>query len=266
MTHDNPYAHFDDIVCINLDFRTEKKQGTQEIFDMLNIPGRFHTVQRHAKGGMYGCFESHVQVIQEAYDKGLSNLLVFEDDIKLTPGYSKEKLIECIKFMKSNVDWDLFYLGYFPSNNNHGGLTDFFNAPFITNDIIKYSPLANHAYCVSRKGMKNILENYKRHIGSKHFDFFIVSLKLNCFCLIPYLFDQKLCLGTDNSPTEQLEIFMRKFQCQAEELSLMYRPTLLKYNLHRNRSLCIVRITIMMFIIFILSWFISSKLNVTNYF
>ena len=243
------YRFFDDIVCINLDSRKDRRKGTQKVFDLLNISGRYHTVSRHPKGGMYGCFDSHIQVIKEAYDKGLSNLLVFEDDIKITPTYSNKQVHECVEFMKNNNEWDIFYLGYFPSNTTRGSMKDFIHADFINEHIIKYGPLAAHAYCVSRRGMKRILENYEVYIGRVHYDVFLVGLKLESYCVVPFLFDQYLCLTSDNSPEDNFEIFIRKFQCNAETYHLMYRPTLMKYNLHKHKKQCLSRIVIMSFII-----------------
>jgi glycosyl transferase family 25 len=232
----NIYKFFDDIVCINLDFRKDRKLISQNIFKNLHINSRFHTVQKHPKGGMYGCFESHIQVIQDAYNKGLGNVLIFEDDIKLTPSYTSNQVDICIDFIKNNKDWDIFYLGYIPCNTNRGSINDLLKAEFVNEHIIKYRPFATHSYCLSRRGMHKILNNYKGHIGHIHLDQFYVNLKLDSFCTVPMLFDQHLCLESDNEPFDSFEAFARRFQCQADIYNLLYRPTLLKYKLYKYRT------------------------------
>jgi GR25 family glycosyltransferase involved in LPS biosynthesis len=96
------YDYFEDIVCINLDISIERRKHAEYYFDKLNIPARFYTAKKHCKGGMYGCFESHIEVLKDAYKRNLNNLLVFEDDFLPTATYSNEKLQDAVIFMKNN--------------------------------------------------------------------------------------------------------------------------------------------------------------------
>lgn len=242
----NPYLFFDDIVCINLLHRIDKKNISQKIFDVLGIPGRFHTVKKHPQGGIYGCFESHIQVIEQAYKNNLNNILIFEDDIKVSPSYSKLQVEECIRFMNTNHDWDIFYLGYFACNTNRGSMKDFISSEFVSDHIIKFRPFATHAYCLNRKGMKKILDTYKDYIGKVHLDYYYVRIKLDSYCTVPLLFDQYLCLGSDNDLFDSFESFVRKFECKADIYNLLYRPTLLKYKYNKHRSQAFVNIIILL--------------------
>ncbi len=246
----NPYQYFDDIVCINLEHRLDKKIISQKIFDLLGINCRFLTVPKHPKGGMYGCFDSHIQVIQQAYEKGLNNILIFEDDIKVSPSYSQSQVKECVEFMQNNKDWDIFYLGYFACNTNRGSMKDFINSKFISNHIIEFRPFATHAYCLSRKGMRKILNTYKNYIGKIHLDHYYVKITLGSYCTVPLLFDQYLCLGTDNEPFDSFEAFVRKFQCKADLYHLLYRPTLIKYKYNKHYSQCFIHVVILLLLMF----------------
>jgi len=244
----NPFSFFEDIVCINLEERNERRQGTQEVWDQIGVgnKGRFHIVKRHSKGGMYGCFDSHIQCIKKAYDDGHKNILIFEDDIKLSPSYSTKQVQDCVNFMKAqDGNWDTFFMGYFPVDSNRGSLAGLYNAKFHTDNVIGFAPLGTHCLCVSRSGMKKILDKYESAIGKTHYDMFLISLKLNSFCIVPCLFDQRLCLETDNSPLDSMETFVRKFQCTAERTNLMYKPTLIKYNLNKYRKHHTKKIVIM---------------------
>jgi GR25 family glycosyltransferase involved in LPS biosynthesis len=253
------YNFFDDIVCINLEHREDRKRISQNIFKKLNINCRFHTVKKHPKGGMYGCFDSHIQVIQDAYNKGLNNILIFEDDIKLTPSYTTSQFDICTEFMKYNKEWDIFFFGYIPCNTNRGSIKDLLNAEFVNGHIIKYRPFATHSYCVSRKGMQKILNNYKLDIGRIHVDQFYVNMKLESYCTVPMLFDQHFCLDNDNEPFDSFEAFIRRFQCQAEMYNLLYRPTLLKYKLHKHRNICILNIMIALMFIGVTIYIVKIK-------
>ena len=68
------YDFFDDVICINLDISEDRRQHAQDIFDHLQIPARFFTATKHKNGGMYGCFDSHIQIIQDAYKRNLNNI------------------------------------------------------------------------------------------------------------------------------------------------------------------------------------------------
>ena len=58
----NPYDFFDDIVCINLDISVDRKKHAEHYFEKLGIPARFFTAVKHELGGLYGCFDSHIQI------------------------------------------------------------------------------------------------------------------------------------------------------------------------------------------------------------
>lgn len=50
------YSFFDDIVCINLDSRPDRREYVQNIFNKLNIPARFYITEKSSKGGYVWMF------------------------------------------------------------------------------------------------------------------------------------------------------------------------------------------------------------------
>lgn len=233
----NPYLFFDDIVCINLNSRPDRRESTQSIYNQLNIPGRFHTVTKHPKGGSYGCFDSHIQVIREAYNKGSQNILIFEDDVKVTPTYTTEQLKKCVKFMKHNTEWDIFYLGYIITPIHYGSLYEFMKAPFVEEHVIEFKPLAAHSYCLNRRSMKHILDNYTRYIETVPYDVFLLDINLKIYCTVPILFSQHLCNGSDNPLfSNSIEEPYRRLQCFSEKNNMFCRVTYLKYNIKKNQQ------------------------------
>jgi GR25 family glycosyltransferase involved in LPS biosynthesis len=229
------YDFFDDIVCINLDISHDRRKHAQHYFDKLGIPGRFFTATKHPKGGMYGCFDSHIQILQEAYDKGLNNILVFEDDFLPTASYSEEKLQVAIDFMKSNDDCDIMHLGYNVLKNNLNGFATILNGKYIKKDIVKYHPFGTTALYYNKKAIKTILETYHDYIGLMHYDLFTSSYTgLNIYCIVPMLFDQNFYFQHNNESKYAIAAFFRHLYPIFALTKMNYRFSCLKYyiNLH----------------------------------
>lgn len=226
----NIYTYFDDIICINLETRLDRREYVSNIFNKLSIPVRFYNVQKNSKGSIYGCFESHINIIKEAYYNNKNKILIFEDDIIPTKSYNIDNIQNAITFMKNNY-WDIFYFGYFPFNNfpyirNNIINKSFINATKISSNIVKYNPYATHAYCLNRIGMKIILNNYQDiiiqniHIDAYYADY----LKLQSYCYTPILFEQHFCIGSDNA----LKNF-QNFSCIIEKTKINWYISLFKY-------------------------------------
>jgi GR25 family glycosyltransferase involved in LPS biosynthesis len=226
------YNYFDRIICVNLVHRKDKRNRVSKVFDKLQIPVQFYIAQSHPEGGRYGCFHSHMHVIQKAYKDGMQNILIFEDDVVPSPSYCVNSILRAISFIddsKNNVD--IFQLGYMPFVNERGNFIPYFRTSFTDThrDVIKITGAGTHAYCLTRNGMHKILfSNWKKHIEDAHFDMFLVGLQLNGYCFVPTLFDQNSCLGTDNKSRSMQESVVRTFACTADTVSLFHKTTLLK--------------------------------------
>ena len=59
-------------------------------------------------GGAWGCYKSHLNIIEDALNRGLSRILIFEDDATFCDGFS-EKAVEYLSSLPS--DWRQAYLG-----------------------------------------------------------------------------------------------------------------------------------------------------------
>lgn len=233
-------AFLNDIVCINLRSRPDRRAYMTSLLKQLKIPCRFHTVTKHPKGGRYGCFESHIQVIQECYDKGNERIMILEDDILPSQSYSNNLFKNAIKFMESHKeDWDVFYLGYIPMDGNLRPHS-FLGSQLVFKHIVKYNPLATHAYCLQRSGMKFILDNYRERIGKVHFDIFLSRLGLRSYCIIPMLFEQKLCFTHDNTTHTPFEWLARTVQCDIEKNRILHGVSMIKYQYHQHTVSCII--------------------------
>lgn len=235
--HVQVYDFFDRVICINLMSRTDKKKKVSEVFSSLNIPAQFYQAQPHPQGGMYGCFHSHIDVIQTAFRDGVQNLLVFEDDVVPSHAYSPTLMEKATSFINDSLNnVDILQLGYMPFVDEVGTCTPYFNASFVDKErhFLKITTAGTHAYCITRKGMLQVLtSNWKQHIGRTHYDMFLVSLSLNGYCFVPTLFDQYSCLGTDNKSRTHMESVVRPFACAADSISLFHKMTIIKHYAHR---------------------------------
>jgi hypothetical protein len=106
-----PFHFFDAIYCINLTEETGRWREVSARFAQLGISQRIRRFEavRTQPNHHVGCGLSHRSIIHEAHQQGLSNVLVFEDDVLFTndvvPG-----LTTAIEELRGR-DWKLFYLG-----------------------------------------------------------------------------------------------------------------------------------------------------------
>lgn len=172
---------FDDIRCINLTSRSDRYKQSKKIFDKYNIPTRYYFTEKHPKGGQHGCFESHINIIKEAYNNGCENVLIFEDDIYPTDFINRENLAVSIDFMKQNK-WDLFYLGALPDIRST-------LSQKVSNKIYKLHGICTHAYVVNRSGMKK-LKDLK--FTGVPIDYYYINNIERSYALYPTMFLQGL--------------------------------------------------------------------------
>lgn len=243
---DSPYNFFGKIICINLLSRPERKQHAEKVLRSLNIPAEIYSVQKDKGGGILGCFKSHIQLIRKAYDAPYDNILIFEDDIEPTQSYNTRALQECVQFMKTDKHWDIFYLGFFTMNWDVNPLNTLSSSTMATQNIVKYNPLATHAYIVSRRGMKKILETYHNYIGNTHYDIFLAKYaNLQSYCYVPMLFNQRMCMPSDVEPGNFIERMARKTQCRlVDDGNLFYIISFGKFWFEAHKTVVLALIVV----------------------
>ena len=184
----------DRVVCINL---VERKDRFQKAKARLNAVGLsnvdFYFAKPHQRGAMYGCFDSHRACIQKAYDDGICNLLIFEDDVQFREGWDLV-FEDAGVFLRSNdsVDYDALFLG---------GRMVYVHEKTTAN-IWQAKCMLAHAYIISRRGMKTFLQNlslFEQRIDRHGFDIVVMSVWRNMFGhRANSAIVQDSALGTDN--------------------------------------------------------------------
>ncbi len=112
---------FDSIYIVNLIERKDRRDQIVKELEKINIyltPGKvelFSAVKpTEAKGfetsGTRGCFLSHLEILKIAQEKGLSNILVIEDDLMIS-----EKFLDVQDRLMNQLqcsDWGFVYFGH----------------------------------------------------------------------------------------------------------------------------------------------------------
>ena len=170
------------IYCINLKTREDRYKSSKRIFDKYDIPVQYFQVDKHPKGGAYGCFDSHIKIIRKAYSEGANQVLIFEDDITPTQYLTPNHLKRAIRFMKSE-NWNLFYLGALPNIRTYKTYST------THSDIYRLRGICTHAYIVNRQAMKKLIN--LKYEGTP-IDYYYIHKFNKSFALYPTLFMQGL--------------------------------------------------------------------------
>ena len=91
--------------CINLKRRKDRKKKMVKQFKKYKMEKQveFFTARLHPDGGVAGCRDSHLQVIQMAKQQKLSYVMILEDDLQFS-----QNLYKLPEFPE---DWNMLYLG-----------------------------------------------------------------------------------------------------------------------------------------------------------
>lgn len=215
----------------------DRHESANHVFKQIGVANKvsFFKVDKSPKGGMYGCFESHIQVIKDSYRRGDESVLIFEDDIFPTAVFSASLIQNGVDFMQRNTgEWDLFYYGYFVTNEY---LDNIFKTTLVAPHVIQFRPNATHAYCISRKGMEKVLKMYQKFIGKVQIDGFLSSdvLGMQSFCMVPMLFEQILCLPHDNEAKKLTHHVFRHAACVGEKTKVQYILSMFVWLIQENK-------------------------------
>lgn len=175
----SPWSYFDDIRCITLCDKFDRCQDSNSIFTELNIPVNFYIADYDKQGGEAGCYDSHIKVINESYEKGARCCVIFEDDIEKTSSYSTDIVNEIISFIDNTKNWDLIFLGSYPKIGWN-------KSKQVTDNIYKVKCALAHSYIVSRSYMEKI--RHSKYIGVPIDDIYQYA---RSYAVLPSLFIQK---------------------------------------------------------------------------
>jgi len=104
------------IFVINLEHRTDRRAAMQKQLSRIGWRAEFFSAIRPATAanfpsiGARGCFLSHLSVLKSARDAGVQQLVILEDDVNFSPGFS-EGWDFSISTLQT-LEWSIFYPGH----------------------------------------------------------------------------------------------------------------------------------------------------------
>ncbi len=158
------------VYCINLKRRPDRKKKTEEQFKRMGIevarvvqwwpavdgeqlrersmlqPDISVKMYNECSLGEIGCALSHMGIWKDMLQRGLATAMIFEDDIEGQPGFYQQ-LDQY--WHQLPTDWDILYLGVWDTGRSRR---------YSSNLSIPGYPLYLHAYCLSNRGARRLLE------------------------------------------------------------------------------------------------------------
>jgi hypothetical protein len=157
--------YFERIFVINLPEREDRRQEVTAVLKRIGIsfaPGKVELFPAlrpdEAAGfpspGVRGCFLSHLFVIKKAYELGLPNVLVLEDDVEITD--SCQQVWPSILRQLNDQTWNFVYFGY----THVEGITSATRATKqVQMRLYTGSLRCAHAYAVSRPTFSPLIQH-----------------------------------------------------------------------------------------------------------
>lgn len=248
------FAAFDGILCIALSKAHARIAHVRRMAARLKIPIEFYFVTPSPRSGLIGCFASHIGALSLALDRGLENVLIFEDDFVPSPSYSPAVIAAVGRFCRRDATWECVKLGF--------GLEDM---PSVVGAVrymaagrgaellvgpelsvgpggaytVRYTGLLAHALVVSRRGMEKLVRAGEAELARpdreiQHYDMWMRSVlsPRESHCVVPVQFDQAWDFPTTNSLPPGMkdglfESVLRRFQWLNAVTLLTYRATFL---------------------------------------
>lgn len=132
-------------------------------------------------------FKLNIELLKSSYKNDNENILILNNNITTSPSYSVNNLINAIRFMEENKEWDIVYLGY-------SDISYILDSEKIDDNIIKYKSKGTYAICYNKRGIEKILEDnlYEDAIedGVSYEDYLTNYINLESYCYLPILFLQ----------------------------------------------------------------------------
>lgn len=182
-----------------------KKLSKDEIADNTTYFGSLFTPL-----SVIGIAMAHIKTWKLFLESDAEYGIIFEDDVVFEDNFKKELNIGIKNTPK---DFDILYLGCFGCQNNYnfytaisvymgllnlnaGNINDYVNKPLVA--------YATHAYILSRKGAKKLIENIEHNIYT-HLDLNIQNLVVNNVLSV-YTLNNRIVYQTSTDDTQSLNV------------------------------------------------------------
>jgi GR25 family glycosyltransferase involved in LPS biosynthesis len=165
-----------------------EKLGEVEVYPAVHGDSCRHPSWWNAGSGAWGCYRSHISLLEHCMSNDIQSYMVFEDDSVFTPGFDDK-----FKLFIDNLppDWDMFYLGGSLLHTND-------HPPAKVNEhvYIPYNVNRTHCFAVNKKGYNYLYEFLLRRFEDRtwHIDHHLGRLheqkNFNVYCPATWLVGQ----------------------------------------------------------------------------
>jgi hypothetical protein len=190
---------FDNVYCISLDEREDRRQEAQRQFRSVGLAERveFVIVKKHPIDNEKGIYESHMECLRRGLRSGACRMLIFEDDV-IFERFSQRVLSDCIHFLSTHADWKMFFFGCLTRGSWRTA------NPCVSK--IRYRSLT-HAYVIQCRFAETLLAQPWRRLP---FDALLESLAEDYYAAYPSFAFQSNS-RTDNLRLSRLDRWRRVF-------------------------------------------------------
>jgi hypothetical protein len=140
----------DKIYCISLDHRADRQRQAADQFARVGLSNRveFKIGIKHPTNAERGNFIAQMECLRAGVNAGANTICIFEDDI-VFERFSPQELNRAVEFMRSDRDWNIFFLGCFVRSARRT------RCPSVVH--IRFRSLT-HAYIIQREFARKLLE------------------------------------------------------------------------------------------------------------
>ena len=240
---------FEKVVCISLDRcepRWQRFQAKLPCDWPFRYPERYPAIDGHtvtvpawwpAGRGAYGCYLSHLKILEQCLSQNIDSCLILEDDAVCCEDFS----MTAIRFMKSlPSDWEMVYFG-----GQH--LSMKMHPPVKVNSrvFVPYNVNRTHAYAVRGRGaIKRLISHLQDHQNwqtghhiDHHFGQLISQRQFPVYCPDTWL------IGQDNGPSSIAgRDWQRRFFRPAQEAKFAYSDLVLILAERRHDAATLIRL------------------------
>jgi hypothetical protein len=162
-SHDDPWAFFPLVFCINLKTRDDRYQEARQELARVGLKRVIFYRAESQEDRDKGCIDSHMACLDYAIKQGVPYILIFEDDV-LFQGDHQDNMRRVVDFIKQHPECPFLHLGGFI----------FRKIERLGEHFLRGAIMTTHAYVITAEHAKTLLAERPRFSGMSVDTFFTI--------------------------------------------------------------------------------------------